>query len=256
MASIIVLPPADDLHGVVAIQLTVARLLMDVQILIGVVVVHVKGDIKVHAAQSVHQVADGLPLHQNIEVRCDAGDLGHLLPQGLHALSHPLTLGQVGGTPVPGIHRVNALAGGAGVDHSVSGHIQALDGLVVGVVGEQQNGVRGPTGHVPSCHQEGIDALLAPATGNVGHFRPVEGQVGHAVSIGILGKVGQVRYANPSAEHRPHHNHNNGQNGGHLQTAVTNPLSTVQSGHPILILLPIPSQGALLAGALPLTVSV
>ena len=82
---------------------------MDVQILPGIVIVHVKGDVKVHAAQGIYQLADRLPLHHDIEVGIHAGELAHLLFQRVHAVFHPLRLRQIGGAPVTGIYRIEPL---------------------------------------------------------------------------------------------------------------------------------------------------
>ena len=93
-AFVIVLPETDDLHGVLPVQHPQSLLLVDMQVLIGVVIVHVEGDLKLHPSHGVNQAADGLPLHHNIEVRVDAGEAADLFFQGGHTLFEPLVLTQ------------------------------------------------------------------------------------------------------------------------------------------------------------------
>ena len=162
VAAVVVLPVADHLHGIVPVQQAQARLLVDMQVLIGVVIVHVEGDLEFHAADGVHQLADGLPLHHHIEVGADARQLGHLILQGGHTVLH---LGGLVLAPVVVIHRVQPLAGGAHVHHGVPGQIQALNGLGLGVIGQQQHGVSRAADHVPAHHQEGIYPLPPAAVG-------------------------------------------------------------------------------------------
>ena len=148
MASIVVLPVADDLHGIVAAEQAQPRLLVDVQVLTrgGVVIVHIEGDLELHAAHGIHQFSDGLPLHDDIEVRGNARQVGHLFLQGGHAVFH---LGALVLALVIVIHRVQPLAGGAHVDHGVPGQAETIHLFVHRVIGEQDHGVRvAPSGGV------------------------------------------------------------------------------------------------------------
>ena len=75
----IVLPPADDLHGVIAAQVPQARRLLNDQILRRVVVVHGIGHIEIHAADGVHDLAHGLPFQDHLIIRLKANQLGDFL---------------------------------------------------------------------------------------------------------------------------------------------------------------------------------
>ena len=79
---VVVVPPADQPHGVLAAEGLLASLQVDVQVLGRVVVVHVKGHVELYAADGVHQLAHGLPLDHHIEIGDDAGELAHLPLQG------------------------------------------------------------------------------------------------------------------------------------------------------------------------------
>ena len=174
---------------------------MDVQVLVGIVIVHVEGHIKVDPVQSVHQLAHRIPLQEHIKVGVDAGELAHFLLQGGHSLLHPLRLRQVGGTTVTGVHRIDALAGSAGIDHGVPGDGQGVERLVVGIKGEEQDGIRGAAGHIPPRHQEGIKARLLPAFGHVWQLGPVKFHPVCAhralVAPSRAGQVGHVRQLDP-----------------------------------------------------------
>ena len=77
---VVVVPPANQAHGLLPVQLLIALFQMDVQILPWgrVIIIHVEGDLEVDAANGVHQPAHRLPLDHHIEVRDDAGELAHL----------------------------------------------------------------------------------------------------------------------------------------------------------------------------------
>ena len=46
----------------------------------------------------VYQLSDGLPLHHNVEIRVDTGELAYLHPQSGHAVVHPFLVRQA---PLP-----------------------------------------------------------------------------------------------------------------------------------------------------------
>ena len=226
------------------------------QVLIGIVVVHIKWDVEVHSAQGVHQLADGLPLHHHIEVGVDAGQAAHLLLQGSHAVLHPLGLRQVGGAPVAVVHHVDPLqrtALGAGVDHSVPWQADGVQALVVGVERKEEDGVRQAAGHVPPHHQEGVVALLPSALGHIGQLCPRELDV---LSLpGLLGgvragrrRVRHLGHPYPGAHHRPDRDDGDGQDHRRLEQAVPDALSPGHPGDPLPALLPpllkLLSQGA------------
>ena len=135
VGAVVVLPPAHHLHGVLAAEEAVAFLLVDVEVLVGVVVVHVEGHVKIHAPQRLHDLAHRLPLDDDIEIRHHAGEVLHL---GLESV-HP----QFGG-----IDGVDLLDIPGHIDHGVPGNAHHVHLLVGHVVGGQDNGVRAAAGGV------------------------------------------------------------------------------------------------------------
>ena len=110
---------AHHLQGVLPVQVLHALFQVDVQVLIGVVIVHVQGDLKVHAADLVHQLHEGLDVHLNVEVHRDAHGVRHGVPHLLRAA------GVVGVVDLVGV--------AVDVDAGVPGDADAGDGLVLGV---------------------------------------------------------------------------------------------------------------------------
>ena len=127
---------------------------MDVQILVGIVVVHIIGHIKLHAAQCVHDLADGLPLHRHIEVWDDAGEIAHLLLQPFDAS---------GGS----VYRIDLFDLPGYVDHGVPWNVDAVHRAVRHVIGHQNHGIRisAAAGILPQ-QQEG-EHVLFPTGGHI-----------------------------------------------------------------------------------------
>ena len=132
-AVLIVLPPADDLHGVVAAQVPQARRLLNDQILSRVVVVHGIGHIEIHAADGVHDLAHGLPLQDHLIIRLKANQLGDFFIKSLDALL-PAAVHVVNG--------VDLLHVPVDVYHGVTGNGHDVGLLVGHIVAGQQHGVR------------------------------------------------------------------------------------------------------------------
>ena len=153
VGAVAVLPPADHLHGVLPVQEAVALLLVDVEVLIGVVVVHGEGDVEPHAAQGLHHPAHSLPLHHHVEVRRHAGEVAHL---GLQPLDPPAA-GLLGG-----VDRVDPLDIPGDVDHGIPGDGEEVHRLVGYVVGHQHDGVRAAAGGILPHQEEGVVVLLPP----------------------------------------------------------------------------------------------
>ena len=76
---------ADYPHGVGAVEILNALFEMDTEVLNGIVIVHVDGYIKIHAANGVHQRFKAGEVHGNGVVHRDAQLIGHHLRQLGHA---------------------------------------------------------------------------------------------------------------------------------------------------------------------------
>lgn len=110
----------------------------------------------------------------------------------------------------------------------------SVERLVLGIEGEQQNGVRSPADHILAGHQEGIVSRFSSALGHVGQL----GILKHALVARLgasrrgPGQIGHLRQPNPGAECQIRRNNDNRNYSGRLQQAVANLLPPVQSGHP------------------------
>ena len=79
----VVMAVADHAHGLLPVEDLEALLQVDVQILVGVVIVHIPGHVEFHAAYGVHQLPHSLPLNDDVEVRDNASEIPHLGLQSL-----------------------------------------------------------------------------------------------------------------------------------------------------------------------------
>ena len=128
----VVVAVAQHLHGVFAGEQAIALFLVDGQILIGVVIVHVPGHVKPDAAHGLHDLAHGLPLHDHLVVRLKAHQLGDLLIEMLDALIP---------AAIVIVHRVDPLDIPGDIDHGIpwDGHDGGL--LVGDIVACKEHGV-------------------------------------------------------------------------------------------------------------------
>ena len=125
---------------------------MDVEILIGVVIVHGEGHIKIHAAQRLHDLPHGLPLDNHVKVRHHAGEVAHLGLEALYSL-------------LGGVDGVDALDVPGDIHHGVPGDAHKAGLLVGHVIGGQHNSVGAAAGGVLPQEEEGKEVLLTPACG-------------------------------------------------------------------------------------------
>ena len=150
------MPVSDDLHGVIASEEPVALFLMDVEILRGVVVIHIPRHIKVHAAHGVHDLAHGIPFHHHLVVRLKAHQLGNLLIEVLNALlSFTVII----------INRVDAFDIPRNIHHGIpgDGHDRSL--LVGHIIACQEHGIRIPAAAgIPAQNQDGVIIFALPLT--------------------------------------------------------------------------------------------
>ena len=175
------MPPADDLHSVVTVDLPIAFLLVDVQVLVGVVVFHMVGVVKPDAADGVYHLPHQLPVYLHIVIRRKSHQLGHLPEQSLPALLV---------TPVKVRDSVQAGIDGAAahVDQRVSG--QGHDsGLLVGhVIGGDHHGIGAPGGNILAHHKKGEDILALSSPAHLGLDRvEVQGLLGAGVRVRVGG---------------------------------------------------------------------
>ena len=147
----VVMAVTQHLHGVVAGEETVTFFLVDVEILIGVVVVHIPGHVKPHAAHGVYNLAYGVPLHDHLVIRFKAHQLGDFLIEVFNALVP---------TTAIVVHSVDPLDVIGNVHHRIpgDGHHRGL--LVGHVVACQQHGVGiSAAAGIPAQNQHGIIIL-------------------------------------------------------------------------------------------------
>ena len=83
VASIIVSPPANDLRGILAAEKAVALLLVDVEILIGIIIVHGKRHVKPNASQSIDHLRHGVRIRHEVVVGIYAGEALYLLHEAV-----------------------------------------------------------------------------------------------------------------------------------------------------------------------------
>ena len=145
--AVVVVAEAHHLQGVLPVQMLHALFQVDVQVLIGVVIVHVQGDLKVHAADLVHQLHEGFQVHLHREVHGDAQGVGHRFPHLVHAAE------------IVGIVDLAGLA--VDVDAGIPGDADAGDGLVFGVEAHQDIGVGAAVVIVQTGDQDGEEVVLA-----------------------------------------------------------------------------------------------
>ena len=153
---LVVLTPAQQLHGLVAVDLLRTGLQVNVEVLGAVVIIHVVGHIEPHRADGIHQLAHGLPLHHHGEVRLEADQVGDLLLQIVDTV-----LVIVGGPVIDGVDLLDIPRH---VDHGITGDVQHVELLIGNVVGHDHDGVGvAAAAGITAYHQEGVKFLLAVA---------------------------------------------------------------------------------------------
>ena len=211
-AGLVVFPPADHLHGVVAGEQAIALFLLDHQVLQRVVVIHGVGHVEPDAAHGVHDLAHGLPLQNHLVVRGEAYQLADLLVEGLDALV-TAAIGVIDG--------VDLLHVPGDVDHGVPGDGHDGGLLVRHVVAGQKHGVRIPAAAcVPSQNEHGVIGVAFACAAGLGLDAVAPVDLGRGVLLGELRLDEQLFI-------RGRHRHGYGQQHGHRQQ---NLLRTGQPG--------------------------
>ena len=157
---LVVVAVAEDLHGIVSAEEPVALGLVDGEVLVGVIVVHVPGHVKIHAAHGVHDLAHGFPLHDDLVIRRKAHQLGDLLVKGLDALLPAAAIVIDSVDPLDIVGNIHHRIPGDGHD----------GGLLVGhIVAGQQHSVRvAAAACVPAQDQYRVVILALPLPADTG----------------------------------------------------------------------------------------
>ena len=162
-----VLPEAADLHGLLAVQVLHPGLEEDVQVLGGVVVVHLHRDVELHAAHGVHQFHEPVQVDADVEVDGIPHQLGHHRLEVVDAIVEG------------GVDFREAL-----VHQRVPGDGEHAHLLVGHVVGHQHDGVGVAADLVRAGQEEGVH-LLPPGV--------VPGLHAGDVLLGLVGGGGHRR---------------------------------------------------------------
>ena len=191
------------------------------EVLVGIVVVHILGHVELHALHQIHQLHEHLQLHLHIEIRLEADELLDPVGQGVNAVAGA------------GVDGVDLLDVPLLVDHGVPGDGHNVDVLLLGVVADHHEGVRVAVVLVGAHQQEGIHALL-PVAGDGGHVAVVpvvgielivRGSFGLLRLLGLLLHVlrrldgGRDRLRWQGGRLDPHFQHHGHRNGEHRQTS-------------------------------------
>ena len=108
---------------------------MNIQVLGRVLVVHVHGHVKFHAAHQIHQLNERVQIHQHIAVHFKAQGLGQLGFQGIHALLAPACAAE---------NAVDLGHGVAAADQRIPGDTQQSHRVVLHIQTADHDGVRPP----------------------------------------------------------------------------------------------------------------
>ena len=167
---------------------------MDVQSLNRVVVVHVQGDLNVHAPQLVHQGDKALQVHMDVVV--------HRHPEGLLDLIHE----HIGSAVVVGVVELGRLGGPGAVHRRVPGNGDHADLSLGRVKAHQDDGVGVAAVHILAQKDEVIDPVPAHQGVRVLRVRHGEGRIfrvrGRRLRLGDGGRLHQQLVG----DIKPHHN--------------------------------------------------
>ena len=146
---IVVVAPAHQAHGLLAVELLQARLKVDLQILPGVLIVHLTRHIHLHAADEVHDLHKGFQIDLDVIVGRKSDELFEVRFQSVHTQD--------------AVHRVDLLDVPLDVDHCVARDAHQAQILVGHVVGDDHDRVGIALALIRTQHKEGIKILLALA---------------------------------------------------------------------------------------------
>ena len=207
--TIVVLAETEDLHDLLPVQVLEALVDVDVQILGGVVVVHIHGHFKIYAADGGGQLAHRLPLHHDVEVRGKADGVGN----GVHQGGHPLV--PAAGVVIDGVDLLDVPGL---VDNGVPGDAHGVELLVLHIIGDHHDGVGVSTAsRIPPHQQKGIIVLFPARRRQVGRLISGDlrglGAWSHGIALLRLGvgPDGDLRLDKEKPGYRKDHHHQSGQ---------------------------------------------
>lgn len=150
---------------------------MDVQVLVGVVIVHIHRDIHIHAAQLIHQRHKALEIDMEVVVNGHAQRLGDLFGQQLRSAVPQGGVDLAVAAPVP-------------VHHGVAGDREHTHLLGLGVIAGHDDGVGVTAALIAAQQQEVINAFLPFQRAGSGHLRSLAPGLILFFLLGLSGRWG------------------------------------------------------------------
>ena len=189
---------AEHTHGLIAVEVLIALLDMDAQILSGIIIVHIDRDVKIDAAHGVNELDEHLHVKERITVDPVAENLLRAADERLHAVL-AVVLGR-------GVVLVHLLGFIGHVYGRVARNADKFQRLVLRVEHADEHRIRQTGRAVLARDEERIASLLAA----------VGADVHTVVRIAVAQAAGQTRRADPvihqnrklADEQRQHHDHN------------------------------------------------
>ena len=136
---------ADHPDGLLRVQLLIAFFQMDVKILIGVVIIHVDGYIKIYPADGLHNGTEGIQIHRYIVIHRHTKQFGYRLGHGL-ALA-------------VSVYGIDLAVFAVAQHQGIPGNGHQGGGFVVGIKAAQHNRVRPEVALIAAGEQAGINSL-------------------------------------------------------------------------------------------------
>lgn len=150
---------------------------MDVQVLIGVVIVHIHRDIHIYPAQLIHQRHKALEVDVEVVVDGHAQSLGDLFGQQLRSAVPQSSVDFAVAAPVP-------------VHHGVAGDREHTHLLGLGVIAGHDDGVSVSAALIAAQQQEVINAFLPFQRTGPGHLRCLTPGLSLFFLLGLSGRWG------------------------------------------------------------------
>ena len=146
---------AHHTHSLLTVELLVAFLHMDGQILRRILIIHVAGHVIPYAADGVHQLAHGLPFHNHAVIRHKTHQLAHFFVQRLNTV---IT------AAIKVVYGVDLLHIPVDVHHGVAGDTHDIHFLIFHIIGCQEHGICvAAAAGVAADHQKGKKVLFPVA---------------------------------------------------------------------------------------------
>ncbi|CDB30055.1 unknown [Firmicutes bacterium CAG:137] len=169
----VALPEANQAHGLVSVQLLLALLQVDIEVLGGVFIEHIHGDVELHPAHQVHHIHEGVQGDQHIAVRPVTDDVRYIVQKGLHTLLTAI-VATVGGVQL-------GVAAGGCMGQGVPGQAHQGDSLLPGVQIQEHHGV-GSGAFLVGAAQEHRGCTFLPGANGLVCLRHFHGAANPQVS--------------------------------------------------------------------------